>query len=108
MPFTPYRLGLALLLGYAIRKRFHRPTFILANVVVDTEPLIAFAGLLGQYPLYPLHGYLHTFTPAAFCYVTLGYPVYLAKRPLEGFLDNSALVGSEVGLKGYLIAGLAG
>lgn len=105
MPFTPYHLGPALLLGYATRRRVSWPTFILANVVVDTEPLIAFTGLLGRYPL---HGYLHTFVSAALCGTTLGYLVYLARRPLRSFLDNLALVEGEVSLKGYLVAGIAG
>jgi membrane-bound metal-dependent hydrolase YbcI (DUF457 family) len=40
MPFTPFHLGLALCLGVPLRNYFHAPTFFLANIILDIEPLI--------------------------------------------------------------------
>lgn len=56
MPFTPFHLGPALCLGSPLREYIHAPTLILANVVLDIEPLIMLITGLS----YPLYGYLHT------------------------------------------------
>ena len=42
------------------KKLYAAPTFILANVVLDIEPLLVLIMGLN----YPLHGYLHTFIAA--------------------------------------------
>ena len=47
----------------------HLPTFMLANVVIDFEPLLVLVMGLG----YPLHGYAHTFLAALPLGVALGY-----------------------------------
>ena len=55
MPFTMFHLGPALAIGLPLRN-VHVPTFIVANVILDVEPLLViFFGLN-----YPLHGYMHT------------------------------------------------
>ncbi len=62
MPFTPFHFGPHACVGLAFHKRIDVPVFILANVIVDVEPLLVM--VFGF--LYPLHGYAHTFIGAAF------------------------------------------
>lgn len=57
MPFTPFHLGPAIFFGMLLRRNMHMPTFIVANVILDVEPLLVL--ILGL--KYPLHGYFHTF-----------------------------------------------
>lgn len=57
MPFTPFHLGPALLIGLLLFQFIHLPTFLIANIMLDFEPfLILFLGLN-----YPLHGFFHSF-----------------------------------------------
>lgn len=105
MPFTLYHLGFALLIGYFTRKKIHWPTFILASVVIDLEPLLVFIGVLNHYPL---HGYMHTFLVGALCGIPLGYAMYKTRRTLNRFFEKLALVENEIGVSGYIIGGLIG
>ena len=57
MPFTPYHFGPSGFVGLALRRWLDVPVFVLANVVVDLEPLVVVLFGLD----YPLHGYVHTF-----------------------------------------------
>ena len=57
MPFTPYHIGPHLLLGLVLIGVIDIPTFILANVAVDLEPLFVMMGYIDG----PLHGLSHTF-----------------------------------------------
>jgi len=84
-PFTPFHLGPALALGLPLRKRMYLPTFMLANVVLDFEPLLVL--IMGL--RYPLHGYFHTFLAALLLEVVLGYAMLNLDgilRPLYGLL----------------------
>lgn len=65
-------------MGVPLRGYAHLPTFILASVVLDLEPLLVL--LLGLN--YPLHGYLHTFAAA----IGVGAALGLAMYPLEGIM----------------------
>lgn len=57
MPFTPFHLGPGFLLGLLFFRYLDLPTFLVASVIVDIEPLLVLFLNLS----YPLHGYLHTF-----------------------------------------------
>jgi membrane-bound metal-dependent hydrolase YbcI (DUF457 family) len=57
MPFTPFHWGPGLLFGLLLFSYLDLPTFLVASVIVDIEPLLV---LTLNLP-YPLHGYLHTF-----------------------------------------------
>ena len=106
MPFTPLHLGPALTIGYIVRKRIHWPTFILANIIVDIEPLLVFA--LGT-SNYPLHGYLHTFISSLIVGSFLGYVMYRTDKILRPSFERLALVNGEIGSLGdYIIAGVTG
>jgi len=56
MPFTPFHLGPALFFGLLLFSAVHLPTFMVANVIVDIEPLLVLVFKLD----YPLHGFFHS------------------------------------------------
>ncbi|MCD6095082.1 MAG: hypothetical protein J7J99_00790 [Thermoprotei archaeon] len=106
MPFTPLHLGPALTIGYIVRKRIHWPTFILANIIVDIEPLLVFALGISNYPL---HGYLHTFISSLIVGSLLGYIMYKTDKVFRLSFEKLALVNGEIGsLRDYVIAGVTG
>ncbi len=57
MPLTPFHLGPALLLGLIFLRYADLPTFLVANVIVDIEPMFILLFNLG----YSHHQFLHTF-----------------------------------------------
>lgn len=61
MPFTPFHLGPALLLGLVCYRWLDLPTLLAASVAVDGRATLVFFGYLD----YPLHGPLHTFLVSA-------------------------------------------
>ena len=89
MPFTPFHLGPAVLMGFILLRYLDLPTFIVASVLVDLEPLAVLVfGLPG-----PLHGFFHSFFGTSVAAALLAWvmlrvrgflePVYVFLR-LEG------------------------
>jgi len=107
MPFTPLHLGPAIIFGYPLRRKIHWPTFIVANVLVDVEPLLVFTGVL-MAGGYPLHGYLHTFPASLVAGPALGYAMFRLDRLLGGLFERLHLVEGGVGLRGYILGGALG
>lgn len=107
MPFTPLHLGPALILGYALRKKIHWPTFIIANIIVDIEGFLLITGLL-RIKGYPLHGYLHTFLASVIAGSILGYIMFHADKFLENLFKQLYLVDSRRELWRYILAGISG
>jgi len=107
MPFTPLHLGPAAVFGYLIRRKIHWPTFIVANVLVDVEPLLVLIGVL-MVEGYPLHGYLHTFLASLVTGSALGYVMFRLDRFLRSFFERLHLVEGDVGLRGYILGGVLG
>ena len=60
MPFTPIHLGIAMPVKAVSEKKFSLLTFALAQVVMDTQPLVAMLTQKGK-----VHGWSHTFLAAA-------------------------------------------
>ena len=105
MPFTPFHFGPALGFGLPLRKYLHVPTFIVANVIVDVEPL--FVLMLGLN--YPLHGYLHTFIFASLTGFALGYVMFSLDRVLNTLYNAMKLVvENDQSLKSYMVTGVLG
>ena len=105
MPFTPFHLGPALSLGILLRKYIHAPTFILANVILDIEPLLVL--LFGL--RYPLHGYLHTFIAAIGVGIAFGLVMFLLERPMQQLCKRLLLEPQATFKKSqFLIAGVLG
>jgi len=57
MPLTPFHLGPGLLVGLILICYIDFPTFLVANVIVDVEPVIVLLFNLN----YPHHGFFHSF-----------------------------------------------
>lgn len=99
MPFTLFHLGPALCLGIPLRKYIHVPTFILANVILDIEPLLVL--LLRLH--YPLHGYFHTFIAAIGVGIAFGLVMFLLERPLHPLYRKLLLEPEKTFKKSQLI-----
>ncbi len=104
MPFTPFHLGPALAIGLPLRRYIHVPTFVVANVIVDLEPLLVLVLNLQ----YPLHGYLHTFVGALALGLALGYAMYVSERWLGSLWRKMVLVPETLGLRAFIMAGISG
>ncbi|MFB6208708.1 MAG: hydrolase [Candidatus Nanohaloarchaea archaeon] len=72
MPFTPFHLGPAVLIGLFLRKYIDFPTFVAANLVVDLRATLIFFGLMEG----TLHGFLHTFLFGSLLGIALGSLMY--------------------------------
>lgn len=105
MPFTPFHLGPALGLGLPLRRYLHVPTFLMASVVVDVEPLLVL--VLGL--RYPLHGYLHTFLFASLTGLVLGYVMFSLDRFLHPVYRALRLVAEDSQTrKAFMVTGVLG
>ncbi|MFC7139361.1 hypothetical protein ACFQMA_05850 [Halosimplex aquaticum] len=79
MPFTPFHLGPALLIGVLCLRWLDLPTFLAASVLVDARTTLVFFGYLDG----PLHGPLHTLLGAT----VLAGVLTAAAAPLRPSLD---------------------
>ncbi|RLE78897.1 MAG: hydrolase [Thermoprotei archaeon] len=95
MPFTPFHIGPALLVGIPLERKMHLPTFIVANVILDLEPFLVLACGLN----YPLHGYAHTLLGA----FLIGVALALASRTFF-----QVLFGGPRDFRSYVSAGVTG
>jgi len=105
VPFTPFHFGPALGIGLPLRRYLHVPTFLVASVIVDVEPLLVL--VLGL--SYPLHGYLHTFLFAYLTGLTLGCVMFSLDGLLNPVYRALRLVaeGSQ-GRKTFMVTGVLG
>lgn len=105
MPFTPFHLGPAVVVGLIFRRYLHAPTFIVASIILDLEPFTVLVFGLR----YPLHGYLHTFMVAFGIGLLLGYTMYVLDRvfkPLWNILLLTPIINFKSG--SFFIAGSSG
>lgn len=104
MPFTILHVGPALLVGLPLRRRLHLPTFLVASVAVDIEPLLVLILGLG----YPLHSYLHTFLASLAYGLLIGYMMYLYDKILSPLFRLLHLEERPMGKHSFLVAGVIG
>jgi len=81
MPFTPFHLGLALLLGLALSFAIDLPTLMIASIILDLEPLYILSFGVAEYPV---HGLFHSYLGSSI----IAIPVALAVYSLRGALDR--------------------
>ncbi len=85
MPFTPFHLGPAVLIGFILLRYTDLPTLIVASVLVDLEPLAVLVfGLPG-----PLHGFFHSFLGASVAAAVLTWAMLRVReflKPAYAFL----------------------
>jgi len=105
MPFTPLHLGPALALGLPFKKYIHAPTFIVANVIIDIEPLLVLVFGLS----YPLYGYAHTFVLASIIGLALSYVMFVLEKFLKPLYRFLVLVPQKsFNFKAFAMAGILG
>jgi len=103
MPLTPFHLGPGLLIGLLLFSYIDFPTFLVASVIVDVEPIVVLAFGLD----YPLHGFFHSFlggTLVAFLLAVVMSKVRESLSPLLSFFK----LEHKSSFKTILIASLSG
>jgi hypothetical protein len=103
MPFTPFHLGPGLLVGLLFLSFIDFPTFLVASVIVDVEPLLVLAFNLN----YPLHGFFHSFLGGTLVAVPLALLMYQIRGKLSPLLSFFRLE-QNVSFKSILAAALSG
>jgi membrane-bound metal-dependent hydrolase YbcI (DUF457 family) len=103
LPFTPFHIGPHTLVALPLEKYIDLPVFILANVVVDIEPLF----VMMFNPDYPLHGYCHTFLIGGVIGALWGATAYLFRNHIGKFMASQRLPYSTSLVK-MLFSGLLG
>jgi len=83
MPFTLFHLGPSLLLGLLLFEYINFPTFIIANVIADVEPLTVLLFGLD----YPLHGLAHSFVGGSVIAVALSLIMFIADGRIQGVMS---------------------
>jgi len=103
MPFTPFHLGPALLLGLIFFSYVDFPTFLIANMIIDIEPFVVLTMNLG----YPLHGILHSFMGGTLT----GFLLAMMMKKVRGFLTpvlRFFKLEQKVSLEHILLASFSG
>jgi membrane-bound metal-dependent hydrolase YbcI (DUF457 family) len=103
VPFTPFHFGPHACVSLPLHRYVDVPVFILANVVIDLEPLAVIVFNLN----YPLHGYCHTLLLGG----VLGLAWGAAAYPLRGLIGtamNLVRLPYETSFAKLALSGLAG
>lgn len=103
MPFTPLHFGVHSFVALMNPKRINILVFVLANVIIDLEPLLV---MFFRFD-YPLHGYAHTFLGAIIIGGIWGVFSYKAKKIYKKLLYILKLPG-DFSLKEYIISAITG
>jgi len=104
MPFTPFHLGPAFFFGLLFLDYFHFLTFVIANVIVDIEPLIVIMFGLN----YPLHGVLHSFISCFLLGVVLSVFMFLLYSYFPMFRRFPIFEYGCSSFSGFVFAGVFG
>jgi hypothetical protein len=103
MPFTPFHFGPSALIGLPLRRWIDIPVFVLANVVIDFEPLAVMVFGLD----YPLHGYFHTLLIGGILGLLWGLAAY-PFRPVWRFFMVIVGLSYQPTLPKMMISGMLG
>jgi membrane-bound metal-dependent hydrolase YbcI (DUF457 family) len=103
MPFTPYHFGINALPALATDNKLDLSALVLANVIIDVEPLLVLALDLD----YPLHGYAHTMIGGAALGLALGLVLYAARSVINSSYRLLGLKQSK-SLKSFVYGGIVG
>lgn len=103
MPFTPFHFGAHACVALPLSKRINFLTFVLANIIIDIEPLLVMLFNLD----YPLHGYAHTFIGAALIGALWGLAAHKSKGALKKFSQLLKLP-SDFTKRQYVFSGVSG
>jgi len=96
-------LGPGLLFGLLLFNYLDLPTFLVASVIIDIEPLLALSLNLN----YPLHGYLHTFMGGTIIALLLAIAMSRVREALAPLMPLFKLE-QRTSFKGIVLASLSG
>ncbi|MBW6451553.1 MAG: hypothetical protein K0B02_02380 [DPANN group archaeon] len=93
MPFTPFHIGYALLIGLILLKNLDIFVFFIASVIIDIEPFMVLVMGLD----YPLHGFFHSFLGGSIVAVFLIFlmSVLLKKYSFFNFVNSENYIISS-------------
>jgi membrane-bound metal-dependent hydrolase YbcI (DUF457 family) len=108
MPFTPFHLGPAFLLGEVFEKKVNLFSILIGSIIIDVRATYClFTGCR------PLHGPLHTFLAATVIGLLIAWFIYSQKAWLQKITDklrikqsyslNSIILGSIIGTWSHVI-----
>jgi hypothetical protein len=103
MPFTPFHFGVHATISLPLRKYIDIPTFILANIAVDIEPLLVILFRLN----YPLHGFCHTFLIGAFIGIVLALIIFPFRKVIDKVVSSIKLEYKPALIK-LILSGILG
>lgn len=103
MPFTPFHVGPAILLGLLLLRKLDFPTFLAANVIIDWRATLVFFGFWDG----PLHGWVHTYIGAILMAIILG-AVMIYARPLIDEEIREMKITQKVTRKKIFLAAFTG
>jgi len=103
MPFTPFHLGPGLFLGLLLLRFINFPTFIVANVIVDVEPILVLLFGLD----YPLHGFFHSFLGGTLIALVLAFIMNRIRKAISPLLAFFRLE-QKSSLNSIFLAALSG
>lgn len=83
MPFTPFHFGPSALVAFPLKKYLDIPVFVLANVVIDFEPLVV---MYFNLP-YPVHGFFHTLLGGIIIGGLWGLIAYAVRKPIKSIMN---------------------
>ncbi|MGD2251232.1 MAG: metal-dependent hydrolase [Candidatus Methanofastidiosia archaeon] len=84
MPFTPFHWGPTSCIGLPLFRVFDFPTLLLANVVIDCEPLCVLIIRLNNPGVsYPAHGIFHSFLGSSFLAVLTGIALFFLRHKIR-------------------------
>ena len=83
MPFTPFHLGPALVIGIILIYYIDFPTLLVASVILDIEPFLVLLLDLN----YPLHGFFHSFLGGTIIILLLSFFMFKIRPILNPITD---------------------
>lgn len=83
MPFTPFHLGPALVIGIIFIYYLDFPTLLVASVILDVEPFLVLLLDLN----YPLHGFFHSFLGGTIIILLLSFILFKIRPMLNPITD---------------------
>lgn len=103
MPFTPFHFGPSATVALPLKKYLDLPVFVLANVVIDIEPLIV---MMFDLP-YRIHGFSHTLLGGIFVGTLWGIFAYLLRSPMTKIM-NAFCLKYVPSWRKMIVSGVAG
>ena len=90
MPFTPFHLGPALLLGVLLYQWVDLPTLLVSSIIIDVRAALVVFGPLEP----PIHGILTTFAGGTVIALLVTAVISSLPNPIDRWLDYGRLMDS--------------